>query len=88
MITEIKSGGQITVNMGRKVYYDPNNPYGIDLMVYGNSFFTAFGASGTVSDKTDLGIATLSTGIYGQPTESTSTNSGQLRFNPEGIVRE
>ena len=68
VITEIKSGGQITVNMGRKIYDDPNNPYGIDLIVYGNSFFSASDTSGIISDKTDLSVATLSTGIYGHQT--------------------
>ena len=68
VITEIKSGGQITVNMGRKIYDDPNNPYGVDLIVYGNSFFSASGTSGTISDATDLSVATLSTGIFGHST--------------------
>ena len=49
VITEIKSGGQITVKLGRKVYHDPNNPYGIDLIVYGNSFFSASGHLGNRS---------------------------------------
>jgi hypothetical protein len=56
VITEISSGGQITVKLGRKVYHDPNNPYATDLIVYGYSFFT--GISGpigsAVSDATDL----------------------------------
>jgi hypothetical protein len=68
VITEIKSDGQITVNMGRKIYDNPNNPYGIDLIVYGNSFFSASDTSGIISDKTDLSVATLSTGIYGHQT--------------------
>lgn len=57
VITEISNGGQITVKLGRKVYDDPNNPYGIDLIVYGNSFFSA---PGDVSDLTDLDASTLS----------------------------
>ena len=76
VITEIKSGGQITVQLGRKVYDDPNNPYGIDLIVYGNSFFSAFGTSGTVSDQTDLNVATLSTGIYGHSTTVSVSQDG------------
>ena len=60
VITEISSGGQITVNMGRKIYDDPNNPYGIDLIVYGNSFFSAFGTGGSVSDNTDLNATMFS----------------------------
>jgi hypothetical protein len=68
LITEISTGGQITVRMGRKVYHNPNNPYGIDLVVFGNSFFSASGTSGTASDSTDLDTATLSTGIFGHST--------------------
>ena len=68
VITEITNGGQITVMMGRKVYHDPNNPYGIDLVVFGNSFFSASGTSGGVSDSTDLDTAQLGSGIYGHST--------------------
>jgi hypothetical protein len=65
VITEITNGGQLTVMMGRKVYHNPNNPYGIDLIVFGNSFFSAPGTSGTVSDSTDLDMATLGGGTNG-----------------------
>jgi hypothetical protein len=68
VIAEITAGGQITVMMGRKVFHDPNNPYGIDLMVFGNSFFSASDTSGTVSDSTDLDTALLSSGIFGHST--------------------
>jgi hypothetical protein len=69
VITEIDAGGQITVMMGRKVYHNPNNPYGIDLMVFGNSFFSASGYGGSaVSDSTDLDTAVLGSGIFGHPT--------------------
>jgi hypothetical protein len=65
VITEIKSGGQITAQLGRKVYNDPNNPYGIDLIVYGYAFFSAADTSGTIGDGTDLNAATLSSGFFG-----------------------
>jgi hypothetical protein len=65
VIAEIDAGGEITVMMGRKVYHDPNNPYGVDLIVFGNSFFSASDTSGAVSDSTDLDTAELSSGIYG-----------------------
>ena len=70
VIAEITSGGQITVKLGRKVYHDPNNPYGTDLMVYGNSFFTGIsGASGPVSDETDLSTVNLtSSSVAGHAT--------------------
>jgi hypothetical protein len=61
VITEISSGGQITVKLGRKVYHDPNNPYATDLIVYGNSFFTAISGpiGSAVSDASDLSAVTL-----------------------------
>jgi hypothetical protein len=73
VITEINVGGQITVNMGRKIYHDPNNPYGIDFNVFGNSFYVAnggFGSSGLVSDSTDEGSVTTggTAGTYGHTT--------------------
>jgi hypothetical protein len=67
VITEIKTGGEITVQLGRKVYHDPNNPYGADLIVYGNSFFDS--PSGAVNNKTDMSTLLLrSSGIFGHPT--------------------
>lgn len=65
VITEISSNGQMTVKLGRKVYHNPNNPYGTDLIVYGNSFFIPSGLSELVSDATDLNTAQKSSGIYG-----------------------
>ena len=60
VITKINVGGQITVNMGRTIYHNTNNPYGIDFVVYGNSFYTASGyTGGAVSDATDEGVATI-----------------------------
>ncbi len=65
VITEISQGGEVTVAMGRKVYHDASNPYGIDLIVFGNSFFSVSAISGEVSDATDLDTAQLGSGIYG-----------------------
>ncbi|HEY1786611.1 MAG TPA: hypothetical protein VGJ73_00580 [Verrucomicrobiae bacterium] len=65
----IENGGQITVQMGRKIYADAHHPYGVDLIVYGNSFFDGIsGASGTISDDTDLSAVTLtSSATFGHP---------------------
>lgn len=73
VITEINVGGQITVNMGRKICHNPNNPYGVDFDVFGNSLYEAtggLGTSGLVSDSTDEGGVTTSgsAGTYGHPT--------------------
>lgn len=65
VLAEIKDGGQVTVALGRRIYDDPNNPYGIDLIVYGNSFFSASGTSGVTGDGTDLNSALLSSTFFG-----------------------
>lgn len=75
VITEIKPGGEITVQLGRKVYHDPNNPYGADLIVYGNSFFDS--PSGAVNNGTDMSTLLLrSSGIYGHPTVVSVSQDG------------
>jgi hypothetical protein len=79
VITKINSDGQITVNLGRKVYDDPNNPYGVDLIVYGNSFFSASGA-GTIGDGTDLDAAMLSNSPGGHPTTVSVSQDGTNWF--------
>ncbi len=65
----IENGGQITVQMGQKIYADPHHPYGVDFIIYGNSFFESIsGVSGIISDNTDLSAATLkSSAIAGHP---------------------
>ncbi len=85
VITEISANGQITVKLGRKVYDDPNNPYGIDFIVYGNSFFSASGVSGAVSDKTDLDVASLSSGFFGHPTTVSVSQDGVTWFSYTNI---
>ncbi len=88
VITEISSGGQITVKLGRKVYHDPNNPYGTDLIVYGNSFFTGVsGAGGLVSDDTDLSsVGLTSSSFYGHATAVSVSQDGTNWYTCGNIV--
>jgi hypothetical protein len=71
ILTKINVGGQITVSMGRKIYDDPTNPYGIDFIVYGNSFFASSDSGADMNDFTDQGLVTIPDGMnaaYGHPT--------------------
>jgi hypothetical protein len=49
-IVSIGAGGSLTVRFAQDVTDDPRNPFGIDLLVFGNAFFTDGGAgSGVVA---------------------------------------
>ncbi|MFZ1074697.1 MAG: hypothetical protein WAO21_14825 [Verrucomicrobiia bacterium] len=88
VITKILNGGQVTVKMGRKIYDDPNNPYGVDLIVYGNSFFQASGISGFISDGTDLDSAMLGSSPGGHPTTVSVSQDGTnwFAFNNTPVI--
>jgi hypothetical protein len=81
VIAEILDGGEVTLKLGRKVFDDPNNPYGVDLIVFGNSFFSASGITDFVSDETDLNTATLGSGYYGHPVTVSVSQDGQTWFS-------
>ena len=65
LITSIDDGASITVAFDHDVEDDPDNPYGIDLLVYGNPFFTAKPESGCMfDDTTDMSTAHLTGGTW------------------------
>ena len=51
LITTIAPDAYITVKFDHQVMDDENNPYGLDFLVFGNSFYQG---SGFVNDTTDL----------------------------------
>jgi len=55
-LTTIAFGDSVTLKMGQDVVDDPGNPFGIDLLVYGNGFFTA---SQPINDAADMDSVTL-----------------------------
>lgn len=54
-IVAVGRGGSLTVAFNEPVIDDPNNPYGIDLLIFGNAFyhldFNTFTATGVVADE-------------------------------------
>jgi hypothetical protein len=82
ILLKIDNGGQVTVQMGRKIYADPHHPYGVDLIIYGNSCFDGLSTgTGTVSDNTDLSTATLtSSSILGHPADVSVSQDGVTWF--------
>jgi hypothetical protein len=62
VITVINTGGELTVQMGHKIYANTSHPYGVDFIVYGNSFFDGLSGplgGGFINDKTDLSAVIL-----------------------------
>lgn len=55
---------QVIVRFDQRVYNNPANPYGIDLLVFGNTFYTA---NGFVSDSADLNTLPLTGGGFSEP---------------------
>ena len=52
-LVSIGTGGELTVRFDHRVMNDPLNPFGIDLLVFGNSFLTAvFGPGDPVAAGT------------------------------------
>lgn len=77
LLTTLSLNTSVTVRMGRPVYNDPLNPFGIDLIVFGNSFFSGGGAE--INDQTDLNLFTL--------TNPASINAERVKVSvsPDGI---
>jgi hypothetical protein len=69
ILAEIEDGGEITVQMGRKIYADSHHPYGVDFVVYGYAFFDSLSTgAGIVGDGTDLSAVTLNnSAFWGHP---------------------
>jgi hypothetical protein len=82
VLTKINANGYVVVNMGRKIYSDPNNPYGLDFTLFGYTFYTAGGyTGGAVSDATDMGVAYVSgTGYFGHSTVISVSQDGTNWF--------
>lgn len=61
LITTLNQGQSIVVKFDHQVTDDPDNPYGVDFLVFGNSFYTG---SGTVSDASNMNTYMLSGGGF------------------------
>ncbi|WP_211248533.1 VPLPA-CTERM sorting domain-containing protein [Desulfobulbus elongatus] len=63
VITTLNTGSYIIAAFDHQVENDPNNPYGIDFLVFGNSFYVG---NGSVSDATNMNTYTLTGGIFSE----------------------
>ncbi|MBN1906185.1 MAG: hypothetical protein JW927_13925 [Deltaproteobacteria bacterium] len=59
LITTLNNGQYIVAGFDHQVMNDPNNPFGLDFLVFGNAFYTG---SGSVSDASNMSTYMLSGG--------------------------
>jgi hypothetical protein len=74
LITSLnRVGDYITVKFDHQVTDDPNNPYGIDFLVFGNSFYVG---SGFVNDNSDMSTYRLVGGAFYEPMKVSVSQDG------------
>jgi hypothetical protein len=64
LLLTVGAGDEIIVRFDQPVTDDPGHPYGVDLLVFGNSFFTP---NQFVNDNTDMGACVLSGNVFSEP---------------------
>lgn len=64
LLLTLGTGDEVIVRFDSPVSDDPAHPYGVDLLVFGNSFFTP---NQFVNDSTDMGACVLSGTMFSEP---------------------
>ena len=64
LITTLGEGSSIVVRFDQPITNDPAHPYGLDLLVFGNTFFAS---SSTANDGTDMNTLPLAGGGFTEP---------------------
>lgn len=72
-ITTFDEGDWAVVKFDHHVTDDPNNPYGLDFIAYGNAFYVG---SGYVDDATDHGSYNLTGRIFAEPLKISVSQDG------------
>lgn len=76
LITTINAGQQVTVRFDHRVEDDPANPFGVDLLVFGNAFFGGTAGSGFPSETTNLNTFTLAGSVFAEPMKVSVSQDG------------
>lgn len=75
LITTIKTGGYLTVKFDKPIYDDPSHWYGMDFIVFGNSFFS--GSAAAKWDSNMEAVTIVSGNVAAEPTT--------VSVSPDGI---
>lgn len=77
LVTTVNAGQQVTVRFDHRVEDDPLNPFGLDLIVFGNAFFGGSGGGGGfVSDSTNLNTYVLNGTLLAEPMRVSVSQDG------------
>jgi hypothetical protein len=76
LLTTISAGQQVTVRFDHRVEDDPANPFGLDLIVFGNAFFGGTAGSGFPSETTNLNTFTLAGSLFAEPMKVSVSQDG------------
>jgi hypothetical protein len=77
LLTTLKDGASITVKFDHMVLDDPQNPFGIDLLVFGNA---SYANNSFVSDLTNMNECQLIGEIYDEPTTVSVSQDGKTWY--------
>jgi hypothetical protein len=56
-VVSIGRGGSLTIGFDHDVHNDAGNPYGIDLLIFGNAFISTFGSGGFFAEGGDIAVS-------------------------------
>ncbi|HTB84597.1 MAG TPA: hypothetical protein VK742_13155 [Candidatus Sulfotelmatobacter sp.] len=75
------TSGFVTIKMPSPIYHNPNNPYGRDFIVFGNSFYVATGGP-TANNFANMNVVPIAglSGTYGHATTVAVSQDGTNWF--------
>lgn len=77
LITTLNDGATIDVKFDHLVIDDPANPFGVDLLVFGNAFYIA---GSTINNSTNMNTTSLSGGIFSEDVTVSVSQDGETWY--------
>ena len=72
-LTTLEDGGFVTVKFDHRVVNDALNPFGLDLIVFGNAFY----AGGSTGDSANMATSNVNGGVFSESISVSVSQNGQ-----------